>query len=145
MSRVRLTSPSWCDESGLGTALAEFIDPYVDAASGVLRNRLGLRDQRELDAAENELAWARTVELRRTTLSRTNDLAELRAIHRHLFQDVYDWAGHVRTVDLRKPSGVPFLPVSLIERSAAEDGDLGPLVALFEKVARPSPRRSGRT
>ncbi|MEZ5801850.1 MAG: Fic family protein [Rhizobiaceae bacterium] len=26
------------------------------------------------------------------------DLAHLRAIHRHLFQDVYEWAGDVRTV-----------------------------------------------
>ena len=25
------------------------------------------------------------------------DLAHLKAIHRHLFQDVYDWAGKVRT------------------------------------------------
>ena len=26
----------------------------------------------------------------------------LRAIHRHLFQDVYDWAGELRTVEIRK-------------------------------------------
>ena len=32
----------------------------------------------------------------------TGDLDELRAIHRELFSDVYDWAGEVRTVDMRK-------------------------------------------
>jgi fido (protein-threonine AMPylation protein) len=31
----------------------------------------------------------------------TGDLTELCAIHRHLFQDLYDWAGQVRTVDIR--------------------------------------------
>ena len=30
------------------------------------------------------------------------DLAHLRAIHRHLFQDVYDWAGELRTVEINK-------------------------------------------
>jgi cell filamentation protein len=30
------------------------------------------------------------------------DLAHLRAIHRHLFQDVYDWAGEIRTVEIFK-------------------------------------------
>jgi cell filamentation protein len=30
------------------------------------------------------------------------DLAHLRAIHRHLFQDIYDWAGELRTVEISK-------------------------------------------
>jgi cell filamentation protein len=30
------------------------------------------------------------------------DLVHLRAIHRHLFQDVYDWAGELRTVEIFK-------------------------------------------
>jgi len=30
------------------------------------------------------------------------DLAHLRAIHRHLFQDVYEWAGQVREVEITK-------------------------------------------
>ena len=37
------------------------------------------------------------------------DLDHLRAIHRHLFQDVYAWAGKIRTVEISKsghPKGV---------------------------------------
>ena len=51
----------------------------------------------------------------------TGDLDELRAIHRHLFQDVYDWAGTVRTVDIKKSTegAEYFVPVSLIHRAAA--------------------------
>ncbi len=32
------------------------------------------------------------------------DLRHLRAIHRYLFQDVYDWAGDIRTVNISKGS-----------------------------------------
>ena len=34
----------------------------------------------------------------------TFDLAHLQAIHHHLFQDVYEWAGQLRTVDISKGS-----------------------------------------
>ncbi|WP_240606787.1 Fic family protein [Microbacterium sp. Gd 4-13] len=42
-------------------------------------------------------------------------------IHLHLFQDVYDWAGQVRTIDVRKnvPGAEFFLPVGFIERAAS--------------------------
>jgi len=30
------------------------------------------------------------------------DLAHLRAIHRHLFQDIYEWAGELRAVEISK-------------------------------------------
>jgi Fic/DOC family len=49
----------------------------------------------------------------------TGDLGDLRAIHRHLFQDVYEWAGQVRTVDIDRNESAPFLPVSFIVRAAA--------------------------
>ena len=56
----------------------------------------------------------------RYSISRTGDLIELSRIHHHLFQDVYDWAGKVRTVDLRKntPGADPFVPAALIGRAA---------------------------
>jgi cell filamentation protein len=30
------------------------------------------------------------------------DLAHLQAIHHHLFQDIYDWAGEIRTLEISK-------------------------------------------
>lgn len=50
----------------------------------------------------------------------SGDLDELRAVHRHLFQDLYEWAGEVRTVDISKShEGADFfLPVSMISRAA---------------------------
>ena len=31
------------------------------------------------------------------------NLAHLKAIHRHIFQDVYPWAGEFRTVNIARP------------------------------------------
>lgn len=65
----------------------------------VLRNRLGLRDAAVLDFHERELVAQRIAEGAPTG---DFDLRHLRATHRHLFQDVYDWAGELRTVEIAK-------------------------------------------
>ncbi|WP_144836706.1 Fic/DOC family protein [Kocuria rosea] len=95
-------------------------DPYLDPHTGILTNLIGARTAVELAAAEADLVAVRTLQLWRHPPAPTRDLVELQAIHRHLFQDVYPWAGQLRTVDLRKtvPGAQPFLPVSMITRSA---------------------------
>lgn len=96
------------------------VDPYIDPDSGLLRNLVGAQTQRALDEAEGALSFARLVQLVDHPVKPTGDLEELRDIHRHLFQDVYAWAGELRTVDIRKnEEGAQFfLPVSMIERAA---------------------------
>lgn len=99
----------------------EFSDPYLDPETGILRNIIGARTQIALDEAEGDLSFARLLQLMDHPPRATGDLEELRAIHRYLFQDVYPWAGELRTVDIRKniEGGEPFLPMSMIERAAA--------------------------
>jgi cell filamentation protein, protein adenylyltransferase len=80
----------------------EFLDPYLDPETGVLRNLAGARIKESLEDAEGSLSFARLVQLMDCPPKPTGDLAELRAIHRHLFQDLYDWAGQLRTIDIRK-------------------------------------------
>ena len=65
----------------------------------VLRNRLDIRDAPALEAAERELVAQRLLE---PVPAGEFDLAHLKAIHRHLFQDVYAWAGEIRTVEIAK-------------------------------------------
>lgn len=77
-------------------------DRYLDPQTGVLRNRLGIADERRLEAAEASLVAWRSYELSQKPLAGDFDLAHLQAIHRHLFGDVYDWAGEIRTIDLSK-------------------------------------------
>ncbi|MBD2760883.1 Fic family protein [Yimella sp. cx-573] len=54
------------------------------------------------------------MDLGQVEIPRTFNNAHLRAIHRHLFQDVYDWAGQHRTVNMSK-DGSAFAGVDLIE------------------------------
>lgn len=83
-------------------------DPYLDLETGVLRNLLGLTDPVDLATAESELTSYRMIELRDHPLPGHYDLAHLRAFHRAVFRDVYDWAGELRTVAIGK--GAPFCP-----------------------------------
>jgi cell filamentation protein len=74
-------------------------DPYVYLNTTTLRNRFGIVDQEALDKVERLYAIQRS---RRGVPSGSSDLSHLRAIHRHLFQDIYDWAGELRTVEISK-------------------------------------------
>lgn len=101
-------------------ASTDFVDPYLDPETGLLRNKVGARTKVALDEAEGDLSFARLVQLTDHPPTPTGDLNELCAIHRHLFQDIYEWAGSLRTVDIRKnvEGADYFLPVALIPRAA---------------------------
>src|SRR5271156_2191913 len=77
-------------------------DPYLDLAFGVVRNRFGIADAATLEEAEADLVAARSRELSLTPLKGQFDLAHLKAIHRYLFGDLYEWAGQLRTIDISK-------------------------------------------
>jgi cell filamentation protein len=79
-------------------------DPYTYKNSTVLVNRLDLRTQAEPDAFEAEISSARADE---PLLEGALDFLHYCAVHHHLFQDVYDWAGQPRTVRMSK-GGSPF-------------------------------------
>lgn len=77
-------------------------DHYLDPTTGILRNRLGIRDQAILEEREADYATARAYELAKKPLDGRFDLDHLKAIHGHLFGDVYDWAGELRDIDIAK-------------------------------------------
>lgn len=107
------------------TGLPDFVDPYVDPATGILKNLVGARSQAALDAIEGDLVPIRALRLEADPPKPTGDLSELRAIHRFLFEPIYGWAGELRTVDIRKNvegSGY-FVPVSMIERASGFAAD----------------------
>lgn len=92
-------------------------DPYVWPDSGVLRNRLDLRTQGELSLAEYEYTLQRRLEIEQHPIQGDFNLDHLCAIHRYLFQDIFDWAGKPRTVDITKETSV-FLPAARIHVGA---------------------------
>ncbi|PYE87222.1 cell filamentation protein [Phyllobacterium leguminum] len=65
--------------------------------TGVLRNRFGLTRHSELRPAEYAMAHIRMTEIAEG-LGPTGsfDKAHLKAIHHHIFQDIYEWAGFAR-------------------------------------------------
>jgi cell filamentation protein len=83
------------------------MDPYVYPGTSVLRNLRGFRDARVLSEFEAEATGRRLRQLEHKPLSGVFDFRHLKAIHQHIFQDVYEWAGEFRTVSISK-SGDPF-------------------------------------
>lgn len=75
------------------------VDAYCYKGTTVLKNRLRLTDQAALDAYEIEVTTQRASE---PLPAGRLGLRHYLAIHRHLFQDVYAWAGRIRTVRIAK-------------------------------------------
>ncbi len=88
-------------------------DPYTYPGTDTLRNRLGITEERTLTEAERRLTQARGAEAARLTFPATAD--GYRSLHRHLFQDLYDWAGQDRTVNIAK-GGSSFAAVPYLAR-----------------------------
>jgi cell filamentation protein len=76
-----------------------FDDPNCYPGTSVLRNRLDLTDQDDLTAFEVD-----SVTLRAEEPFPEGEISPLlfRAFHHHLFQDVYAWAGELRTVRIHR-------------------------------------------
>lgn len=89
-------------------------DCYVYPGTEVLRNKADIRDQAALDAFEADVTALRMLELAENPVQGKFDVAHLCAIHRCLFQDVYDWAGQFRTVDISRGE-TPFGHFRVIE------------------------------
>ena len=93
-----LTNTASAERPSLGMYQAE-PDPYCYPDSSVLKNKAGLTTPDALERFETAMTFARSEEPlprgRRT-------VRHYCAIHHHLFQDVYDWAGKFRTVRLSK-------------------------------------------
>jgi cell filamentation protein len=85
-----------------------YLDPdnrYTNK-NGLLYNLANIEDEKVLLAFESLKVAKRVEELLENPI-RIKDSNSLLKIHHHLFQDVYAWAGEVRTVNISK-DGKPF-------------------------------------
>jgi len=78
---------------------------YTLADSSTLKNKLGLTDPDQLDQLEAELVAGRIAEIEAQPIAGNFDAEHLKAIHQHLFQDVYEWAGHTRDERVKLSDG----------------------------------------
>jgi cell filamentation protein len=75
-------------------------DVYCIPGTAVLKNKAGITNQDLLDEYEADFTAIRILELAHTPVEGSFDLAHLCKIHAYLFQDVYEWAGEIRSVDI---------------------------------------------
>jgi len=89
----------------------KYVDPdytYTDPKTGILRNLAGIIDQDALLFFESVAVAKRIQELYENPI-KINGVESLLTIHKHLFQDVYSWAGKKRKVEISK-AGKQFFP-----------------------------------
>ncbi len=102
-----------------------FDDPYCYPNSHVLRNLAGIEDADRLDSFELEMSTLRSGE---ALPEGDFDFTHYKAVHHHLFQDVYEWAGRRRTVRISK-GGTTFCYPENIDAQAA---------IIFRKLSGPA-------
>lgn len=91
---------------------------YCYPNSDVMINKMGIRDMERFMRMEKRLTMLRILELVEEPVQGKFDLKHLQSIHRYIFQDVYEWAGEIRKVDIAK--GNMFCNVKFIESQAEE-------------------------
>lgn len=96
--------------------MADNVYCYPD--SDVLINKLDIRELERLHTFEKKLTMLRLLELIDKPINGNFDFKHLKEIHRYIFQDVYDWSGKVRKVDIAK--GNKFCNIRFIDSQATE-------------------------
>lgn len=92
-----------------------------------LENKLGLTSSADLAREEERISKKKAVELFETGLLDTLPVGKfvtLQAIHKYLFEDIYDFAGKLRTVNMAK-GNFRFAPLMYLE-TALENIDKMP-------------------
>ena len=89
------------------------LDPYLYPGTEDLRNLPGIRNAGLLAAFEANATAARLAELGARSPQGDFNLTHFAAIHRFVFQDVFDWAGEFRSVNLARGGHLFALPAFL--------------------------------
>lgn len=80
-------------------------DIYLQDNSSVLKNKLGITDESELDVAESGMARTNMSLLYNSGFSDFSPQGFC-DIHKKLFGDVYEWAGEYRSINIQKREAI---------------------------------------
>jgi len=75
---------------------------YCYLNSDVLKNKLNIKDKSKLNVAEREFTSLRLAEIEKNQIKGVFDFKHLQDIHQYIFQDIYEWAGKIRSVNISK-------------------------------------------
>ena len=120
----------------------------------MLENRLGIKNSAELAREEEKISKKKAAELFENGILDTltpGSFSALQAIHKYLFDEIYDFAGKVRTVNIAKGS-FRFAPVMYLDEAIKkiEKMPQGSFDEIIEKyvemnVAHPFREGNGRS
>ena len=112
----------------------KYIDPdytYTDPKTGLLRNLQDITDPEVLLFVESGAVTKRLHELNENPIT-IKGIDSLFAIHKHLFQDIYTWAGKKRIVEISKDRK-QFFPTSHFDNAIRY---IDNLVTEFKKIPK---------
>lgn len=75
-------------------------DPYIQE-NGTLKNKLGISDYDKLNLAERDITFSKFLNIQETFRTKF-DVSYIKSIHKHIFEDIFDWAGEFRNVPVYK-------------------------------------------
>lgn len=113
-----------------------YIDPnftYTYPKTGLLRNLQDITDPDVLLFVESGAVTKRLQELYQHPI-KIKGIDSLFEIHKHLFQDIYVWAGKMRTVEISK-DGKQFFPTSHFDNAFRY---IDQLISEFNKIPKDS-------
>ena len=102
-----------------------------------LENKLGIKSAPELSEAEERISKKKAVELFENGMLNSLEAGKfdsLKAIHKYLFEDIYDFAGKLRDVNIAK-GNFRFVPLMYLE-AALENIDKMPQSTFDEIVEK---------
>jgi cell filamentation protein len=112
----------------------KYIDPdytYTNPISGLLRNKQDITDPEVLLFVESGAVTKRLQELYENPI-KIEGIDSLFEIHKHLFQDIYTWAGKKRNVEISK-DGKQFFPTTHFDNAFRY---IDQLIAEYKKIPR---------
>jgi cell filamentation protein len=99
-------------------------DTYCYPGATVLKNKLNIQSQQALDDAEVEFTDLRASD---PMPDGAFDYAHYKAVHHHIFQDLFDWAGEPRTVRISKGNSAFCYPEHIEKQANKIFADLADL------------------
>ena len=112
----------------------KYIDPnyaYTDPNTGILRNLQDITEPDVLLFVESAAVTKRLQELHENPI-KIKGIESLFLIHKHLFQDIYAWAGKKRVVEISK-DGKQFFPTTHFDNAYRY---IETLITEFKKIPK---------
>ncbi|SMD42358.1 cell filamentation protein [Aquiflexum balticum DSM 16537] len=109
----------------------DFDYTYVDPKTGILKNIPGITDPEVLLFVESGAVTKRLQELYNSPI-KIKGVENLFDIHKHLFQDIYIWAGKKRVVEISK-DGKQFFPTTHFDNASSY---INSLIADYKKIRK---------